>query len=788
MKEISYKILLSVIVATLFLTGCNDDLKFTGSGELPKDDELPVEFLFSRPSWVDSRAEINASGNEKFTEGDVIHVLATFTTRSLQPDGKYQIGEMKRYGALRYNGIIWESLPDSKLTWPSIATSATFIAYYLSESTGLLTGENDYTLQSSLSDLTASTDPLYGESDPDNPVPYGNAVQVNFRHICAHLTLVNLEPNVSDQYWFTVPDNILKSGNPNDPTTTQFYNAFRISLGTDAKNQPTLNFEFFQEENPDYNLVYIAGHPTVIDPPESDPLAPPTMNLEYFLYPGYYDVFDLVYPVSTTATYPYLQYNYNNIPDYSGSSSTESKIPPLLQSNTPYTLNITKAPGVTMTTPTTEDGWDENGDFFYIVDVEEFLKAATSGDAYEEKGTQILEKTFNGCRLLKNVDFHKFDYNAFKDQGFIPDNPENNEFDGGLHYIKNIAWPVFHDNSGTIRNLGIKNPEKVVMQIQSYEVSDPKLDNSLNGALCHINTDKGTLNNIRLSDIMMNVEVKSDGIPGSNISGGVHSIGGLAGENYGVISKVEMGGTFSINVTGYSGNQNGVNSIVLIGGVVGQNAGGSSLTDVATIENKLFINITNSCVGDLGNYAVGGIVGQSGADISGVFIPSVNIDCSQSKGVTSYLGGMVGNLSTEDNSPTGLLTSCNVGGSVTAGETAPYDRLTSGSYIGGIGGVVFNMAVIDCNSSVSVTGSASENADVIYATGGGFGRVRKSSTYALQKLVCYGGTLNGPEDFIGDFIGIAPNDEAWTEWEANLNAWQIIVKDFDYEFIGTTMD
>ena len=782
MKKYISVLFFPILLISFILSSCKDELNYVPEGGEDASDELAVEFNFSCTDFGQSRAYIDSYGNERFSNGDVIHVVGTFKTSALQPDGTHVEGTMKRYGALRYDGINWISVENSKLTWPSIATEATFEAYYISGSTGLLTNSHP-TLLSYLSELTAYTDPLYGESDPDTPVPYGYAAKIVFRHLCAHLTLVDLEPNVSDEYWFTVPGNALKNSPADNIATTPFYNAFQINLKTDTDGRPSLNFEFIQLPNSDYSdEVYIIGHPTMIPPPETSPLDPETMQLEFFLYPGYYDVFDLVYPVNTTETYPYLSYNYNNIPDYVGDTANE-KIPPQLEANTPYVLNITKSPGITMTTPTTEGGWDESENFYRIVNVEKFLKAAQQGTSYQEEDQKILEETLNGSRLLCNVDFHNFDYADFDDKSFLPDLPEHNVFDGGMHYIKNILVPVFHYNYGTIKNLGIKNPENTVMKILSYE--DAEKDNSRNGALCHWNRASATITNVRLMDILMSVTVVSDVKPGSDDSE-THNIGSLAGSNTGNITGVEMGGTFSISVSGYEDNPyEGVNSTVLIGGILGQNAGGGTVSDISTIDNNLTINISNSCQGLIGDYAVGGIVGQLSGNVRGVLIPTVNIDCKQSKGVTSYVGGMAGNLTTSASDPeTGVLSSCNVGGRVQAGETTSFGDLTSDSYTGGIGGGVMNVTVVDCNSAVSVVGPEVVNEKVIYATGGAFGRIRTASSYTFEKLICYGSALSGPASYIGNFAGVVPDDPTWDTWYKSSDSKQITVRDFGYDRIG----
>ena len=782
MKKLLYNLFLTaILIPLLLIAGCSDELNVIPDYYEAEEEGIPVEFSIIMPDMPGSRAYIDGFGNERFSTNDMIHVLGTFQTHALQEDGTYLDGTLTRYGALRYDGINWKAVAGSQLTWPSIATEGTFTAYYISDSDGILTG-SDPTQVSLLSELSTTTDPLMAESE--SAVAYGNAAELKFSHICAHLTLIDLEPIVSENYWFTCPDATLTN---TDGTTQPFNNAFRISLGTGTYG-PTLNFSFIQTPDPAYqNLVYINGKSTVIPPPETSPLDPETMQLEYFLEPGYYRIFQLVYPISTSATYSYLEYNYDNIPDYSGDVDYE-KVPPQLEANTPYTLEITKSPGITITTPPTGGGWDESDDFYYIVDVEEFLKSAQQGSSYIEGDKEILEQTLNGSRLLCNVDFHSYDYSNFEDQSFLPDIPEHIVFDGGLHYIKNIAVPVFHYNYGTIQNVGIKNPEGVIINVISYEDNDPDKDNSRNGALCHQNMTTGTLNNIRLSDILMQVQIKSEVTPGSDDSE-VHNVGSLAGSNTGVIEQVEMGGTCSIVVTGYPANSTAVNSTVLIGGVLGQNAGSGTVSEISTISNNLRINITNSCVGDIGDYAVGGIVGQLSGDVSGVFIPYVNIDCTQSIGVTSYIGGMAGNLTTTTETENGILSSCNVGGVVRAGQTRPYGQLTAGSYTGGIAGVVLNVGVSDCNSSVSVYGAATESQNVIYASGGAFGRIRPADAYTIDNLICYGSALTGPSQYIGLFAGIAPTDDTWNSWLESIAQKNITVNtNFNgIAFIGTSM-
>ena len=756
---------------------CKDDSQLLHNPENPQENELPLEFDILWPSKDDTRTTIDPLGNERFTEDDMIHILGTFNTQSLQQDGSPVEKTVTRYGALRYNGRLWEKVDGSELTWPSTAVSGNFVAYFISESNGLLTEEAPSKTYS-LSNLTVTTDPLKAEA---SNVKYGNAIPMTFNHICAYLTLIELEPMVANQYWF-MSDGVKSAENGDSKT---FNNAFRISLGKDG-TAPTLNFEFCQEKDSDYkDITYISGNTEEYTESDNNGELRILTKAFYFLEPGYYETFSLAYPSTKPEIYSYLQYNYNNIPEDVGAVPNNK---PNLEANKSYTLNITKSPGITINSPTTPGGWDESDDFYVIIDVEAFLEAITKGEAYYEGNQEILRAVAGGTELIKNVDFNNFNYSDFKNEGFLPDIDEKLFFDGGLHYIRNLNDPLFHFNKGTIKNLGIKQFKG--LNLISNENENEDLDNSRNGVICHWNRNQATITNIRLIDVEMNVFVESDNSADTDGSE-VHNIGGVTGENTGVISQVAFGGTIDITVTGAPAPQyvDNVNATVLIGGVAGQLAATGTVYDVSPIDNNLKINITNTCKGVIGDYAIGGIAGQSSGFITGVILGNVSIDSTESLGLTSYIGGVVGNLSV-DESNSGSLDSCIVGGAVKAGKSIKYKALNSGSYTGGIAGVVLNQPVSDCRSSVSVYGPTEtmimEN--VVYATGGAFGRIR-IGYYSFESLIAYGSYIEGPDEYIGNFVGIAPNDAAWNNWFDQYFNSSITVRHFaNLKNVGANID
>ena len=746
---------------------CQDTLAPEPSSSESQSDELEVDFNLYWPA-SETRAIIDSYGKERFSNGDVIHIVGTFTTNDLMENGEYQTNRVSRYGALRYNGTNWIAVEGSNLTWPTTALNGGFTAYYLSESNGILTvGATD---TYPLSNLTSVTDPLMAISEPE--IKYGHAVTLEFTHLCAHLTLTHLEPQVADAYWMKRDGDLFEQ---DGTTPTVFNNAFKLELDQ-GDYGPELAFSFTQMPSEEYDLVYISGNPYLEESTPQNPFE--SVSVEYYLEPGYYNSFELVYPITTDSIYPYLSYKY----DPNKSPNGDSSIAPQLQANVAYTLNITKNAGTTIVTPPSEGGWDENSQAVIIVDVEAFLKAAQNGDAYSEtpEGTQqevpILEKTASGSKLLRNVDFHNFHYSEFTDAGFQPNLPENITFDGGLHYIQNLHDPLFRDNNGTICNLGIRSVNAT--EIISEENDIAALDNSRNGALCHYNI--GTIRNIRARDITLSVAVKSfiqPGVDGSE----THNIGGLVGSNTGNITEINFAGNLNITVSNSSDSENGANASVLIGGIAGQNAANGTITEVSKIENEtLSLSITNTCKGELGNYSVGGFVGQSNGFLYNLDLSGITIDGTQSEGVTSYMGGMVGQLTVESNG-NAEISGCSASGSIKAGKSAPYNNISSGSYTGGIAGAVYNTTVTDCGSLVSVAGSTSTmiSTSTLYATGGGFGRIRNSTLYDFSDLIIWGSTLTGPQDYIGTFVGIAPESEDWENWFNGYKSYNIRVKSFN---------
>lgn len=778
LKKLFY--IICLLIGTAVMNSCqNEDFIFGTDSDKDIDNEEPIQFNFFLPATGVSRGFTDdIPVKTSFTNGDVIHIIGTFQTQALQEDGSYINGEVKRYGALQYNATTrnWTAVSGNKLTWPSIATSGSFEAYYVSGSNGLLTADNPI-FQRSLSEITPMTDPLHSTEDD---VVYGHAVELNFSHICTNLMLTEMQPMVSSVYFFNTEDVY-----ENDMTTPrEFNNGFQLKLESE-NNQPKLVFEFIQIPDSDYDgAIHIAGNAMVEQNIDGAGNVTSTGKVYYFLQPGYYPKFDITYPAQAPATYDYLSYDYNTIPDNIGGPDVEN-VKPNLMANTTYTLAITKSPGIIITAPSSEGGWDDDGDYHYVVDVEEFLKAVYNGSSYSEGDVDILEQTAEGTKLLRNLNFHNFNYSEFKDKGFNPNVQDSKVFDGDLHYIQNLGSPLFRYNYGTIKNIGIQD---ININGTSYEDSSQDFMNR-HGALCMWNRQMATISNVRVSNLEMTINVRSTQTADSDGSE-THNIGCVVGSNTGVVTTVALSGTMNLSVCPENGND--VNSKVLIGGISGQNAAEGNINDVSSLSAGLQINITNSCRGSLGSYTIGGIVGVSSGLISDVTLPNVTINSAESVGVTSYIGGMAGQLAVTD-TQTSYMKSCIVGGSVTAGVTKVYEYITSENYIGGMAGVVMGVDISDCRSAVSVYGTGSTLSNVIYATGGGFGRIRPSSTGSFDDIIAYGSVLTAPQNsgasdifnYVGNFAGLVPEGQTWQDDYAGHN---ILVHVFTSDYIGGNMN
>ena len=762
------------VVAAMLAACATDDMSGADRDVCEGGDEMPVAFDISLPA---TRAIENPK--TKFTNGDVIHIQGTFLVKL---DGQTELQERIRYGAMQFDGKKWTPLDGSDLKWPNTAQTGTFKAYFISGSTGVLYHEIDeekgedhsrtrtYLLSKITPDGKNSdqdeswSDPLMAENNgKDNAgVEYGYAVALNFQHICAYLTLEELEPAVSDNYWFSTPES-------NEPLQNAFYLSLTENFELEFNKVSIPEAGYTVDNKADGAQLYcISGKANSVertvtvgggDGSEGETKTETITVANYFVFPGDYSKFVLSYPTSIPtigsdgtvvqygSTQSYMSYDYYKIPEDVGGAKN---IKPKLEAGRTYVLNVTKSPGTTITIPPDGEGWDESDDYT-VVDPKTFFEHVTNGWQYEKDGTLILEEVTGGTRLRRNVDF-KGEFGYWKT--FQPNLPSGRTFDGDYHYIRNAGGQLFHFNDGTIKNLGVKN---IKVDFETFETEGENKDNDMSrlGALCMFNHPTGIIENIR----MENVTVKAHILTVDDDSPEAHNIGCILGSNTGRMSQVALSGTLMLTVD--KSGDSSMDASVNIGGIVGQNA--ARIEDVSSLDDALKVVIYNNCNGPKAAFYVGGIAGQNIGYIDSVILTDVTVDGSGSSGNGSYMGGMVGESKVSTNNdeeyPNARLSSCIIGGTVRPGTVIHTTNADSGMYTGGIAGALQGVPVDDCKLAVSVVVPTDTQENVTYATGGAFGRIRIPTS--VTKIFAYGSALSGPAEYIGNFAGIVPEGETW---------------------------
>ena len=805
----------------LFMGACNDDLP-DFSPTLPGDGTLPVEFEFNLPDDALTRANPPAYPKIQFDPGDVIHIMAVFQMETGNPRrsyGAYIFNENRQWEPLRSaggdndddtgssDGDDDTDTPDAsddtdtpetssvpKIVWPDKSTSGSFRAYYIKSLKGaMIAGQETQPIM--LSDLAGigeeeeerATDPL---SAGIQNVVYGHTVKLNFVHACTYLTVEELQAGISNTFWFMCDNDSHKATTGGTTATVPFNNAFKLTLSENNELElkfvqvPDDRYKIGSGENNGNDVVYVAGK--TVNYRGEDGLQ--KSKVGFYLEPGIYNSFVLSYPMTEP--------DYNRYFSYTKSSSaagTDDNKDNNFHMNNAYTFNVAKDSGVKMESSGDGGEWDEGDEIIYLipVEVEEFLYAINKGQSYRTQEHDILEATNNGTKLLMNVDFNYYYYDQFgpddnvegtdnprplhPGEWFVPDNI--NEFDGNHKYIYRLGAPLFNENTGTIKNLGI-NDMKADNLILSryYDRSDrgatKEINLSLRGTICCTNSKDIT--NVRVKNVTINALTD----PEQNEEGEqeAYSFGSLVGYNQGNINDIYIYGQFNISIKNYPGNT--IVPTVNMGGLVGQNISMGVISDVKPLEGAPSISIKNTCSGSKALYIIGGISGGNVGSIDEIYLPNVTVDSSGSKGKWAYIGGLAGVVS--ESSTGSMISNCIVQGSVIAGDSAPEAGFVvdGASYTGGeVGNFNITGSVSGCRTVVNVTGPTPNmvHNNVTYAVGGGFGRITAITSAGnrpgtLENLVITGTDLKGPTP-IGTFAGIVPEGSSW-----DLNSMNVVVK------------
>lgn len=380
---------------------CQDDMDVNnGTVQRNPDKGLPVTFTtellpMAIAGEASSRADIEDLYKNEFVEGDYLHVSATFTLLSENS----QPGETTtQYELLKYKAGEWQSTDATLLTWPWNAEKATFTAYFIGASDGLLQPNDPKEI--ALDTLSWNTDPLEAKT---GEIAYGHAVPLTFKHLCTKLSITDVSGRGSE-YWAK------KENIPN-----QFY------LTRDENNTLTPSFHSVGDNS------HISAQRTEDN------------TVSYYLAPGDYAGMSLTYRYDR----PYLTLN---ITELDGLEAGESHVVSVIRNSGDITIDEDE-----------DNEWEEPGgeDVTEVqlgtADINAFLTAIQDGTEYSYSGTPVLarsEEIEGGTELLVNVDFNNNPFNAH-------DLPIT-VFNGNYHYIRNIIRPLFEQiNGGRIMNLGL---------------------------------------------------------------------------------------------------------------------------------------------------------------------------------------------------------------------------------------------------------------------------------------------------------------------------------------------
>ena len=614
-----------LLVSSLLLAGCMEEAQpekaDTGAG----GGGVPVEFVMKcrnmEPAGTPeaqqtAETKVRHDGFE-FEEGDVIHISAVFVLTGG--------GSTISYDCLELTDGEWVSREISAdhpepMLWPWDAETATFHAYYLSHSSGILAARTDR----SLDNLGTEADPLYATAEN---VAYGAAVSLEFGHLCTKLTLSGLTQGEA-AFW-------LKKENIED--------AFTLVKEQDG----TLSFSFYSSDP----TVRPSGTNHVAGISAGDGTA------VFYLAPGDYSDMQITYEFG-------LQY------------LTLSGIEGLgnMEAGKSYAVRIDSGSG-NIDYADEDDWWpdpDDGTDDVKLSDVEidGFLGAVHDGKEYvTTSGIPILATRSGGTVLLRNIDFQN---NTFTPHEL----PNGAVFDGKYHYIKNVSGSgIFSRLNGRVSNLGIaggrisdkpitddagilaeeSSVSAVVSNIRIKDVSISVIPPET-GAVCNVGAllgnNSGTILNVEAGG---SITVKAE----SDRSYSRVNIGGIVGQSSGSLRNIGMmndadGAGIDVICScqfpeSSSGNIDYAEGERYVGGLVGLSAGPVSdcaiAADVTAAGSRGVLMYTGGLIGMLrGSDQMSSGVSLTNSMVSGAVTGGLAfaIDGTVNGEGRSYTGGLAG--------------------------------------------------------------------------------------------------------------------------------------------------
>ncbi|ADY36051.1 hypothetical protein Bacsa_1479 [Phocaeicola salanitronis DSM 18170] len=703
------------------LGACQDDWGAdNGTAQRNPEEGLPVTFTTASLPPMKSEGDVTSRANDvykqTFEDGERLHVSATFTL--LGTDGEADVNQtVSKYTQLQYDKENDEWQATEGITWPYNAAYATFTAYYINDSEGLLLPTDPKIVE--LEDVTDTTDPLKAVA---KEVPYGNAVRLEFEHLCAKLTLTNLSSDAIEFWAKTDEEN----------SAAPINNQFQLLLTRDEARNETIS-----EENQFTSTgenAHIAAQRTEDN------------SLTFYLAPGNYYGMKLNYRYDR----PYRGLNIEGLSD--------------LKAGTSYVIDFTQHSGsiVIEDDDNGEEDPEKNPDPIEMtdVDIDAFLEAICEGSIYEQDGQIILEADGEGgTTLLTNVDFQGSSFTG-------RDLPATASFDGNGHYIQNVARPLFDDLSGKIANLGIYNEEDITIT----ENEDPETNANAVGVIartCNLaSSDTPNIDNVRLSGIVISVTPPQD----DNL---ILNVGAAVGNCQGWVNNIRFAGDIKVEVA--TKDHEREIGTVNVGGVIGQLTATGHLSQVSRMEEDApgTLTVISACPNRTNDRNTGGLVGLSNGRIEDCTLSNATIDASETQGTMVYTGGLAGmarGVQGSHETTTNGIFRCKFDGIIKCGlaysEEHGDDSAEGHAYAGGAVGYAYWADGIEGNeisgtlyepSDDSATDGFEPYENSIYATGGLFGQAFESPTSNNTTWINFDNVYEGtsPNYYKGKIAGRA---------------------------------
>ena len=790
----------------LYASACSDE-ELIGAPTEAASEPTPVRFEVSCAPLAEPGGAATRSkpADKTWKDGETLQITATFTGTK-----DWDSSEANQYSYYKYSEADDEWVAEGiGLYWPTGATNGTFTAYYLTGLNGIITTSDERPENSTgnylLSAIAEGEDPLYCTTTKK----YGRSINLQFEHLCTHLTLQDVKQNIADTYWLY-------------RDSAEIPNAYKLTYN---RNDNKLIFEFVcSDANQTDSHHYFVSRKRQSSESSS--------WVDFYLAPS-----DRANGETRDATdktdkrYGYgkgCKLNYYNDHPYLSFTSEELDT---LQAGYHYELSINRYMGIVPESPESFPDKPTENDAY--VDIPELLAGIRDKKDVRDANSQLVLKAEGEevPHLLRDVDFYNFnpiDYvngtGMFDQNAESPVVPENRRgphpnwkmpslnsviLDGDFHSFIHVAYPIFFEiESGEIYNLAIRQSKVEITVDDIKAMNDLEIQgNTTHGTLnsdfgilcCFFN---GLLSNFLLEEVEMIVHFDERCIPNDYAANIDFNMGCITARQTTTnmanakIENVQLRGEVKLTVETDEDHKATAVQDAFVGILAGQS--GARIEGV-TCEKGLtargeekdgVCKVSVPIKGD-NTVTVGGLVGQEVMEAKEI---NVNVEVNASKLDVNqcYVGGVFGVIVNQSESK-GVVNNCTASVTVTGGISHPINSATYAySYCGGIAGKMDSGELDRIDITGSVKGGTEPAAQanntmmMVYATGGGFGYVtanndttvmncRALATVSPAQLQTTNVTVNAT----GRFAGMSPLD---LQEGAPNNCWAR--RDGSFEFVG----